>query len=467
MKRSNLVDRERSVNTERPVSVGLLSGITAVIQAGGMGSRMRELTQDVIPKPMLPMNGKPMLLWQIEKLAEYGIRDFVIVIGHLGEKIREYIGDGERFGIRIDYIEEKEPLGSAGALYFLHRFPSKRYLLIYGDVMFDMDIRRLLAFHLEKEALITLVCHPNGHPYDSDLLEMDPQQRIIKFLWKKEKRTEWYSNLVNAGLFVFEPDILDRIPEPVKMDWERGIIGEALSSGRVFGYRTSEYIKDAGTPDRFQKVAAEQQAGTWAMKNLSRKQRCVFLDRDGTVSRYDGLVSKPEQLELIGRAAEAIRQLNESGYLAIIITNQPVVARGLCSEEEVRVIHRKLETLLGDEGAYLDEIVFCPHHPDKGYPEENPDYKIECSCRKPKTGMIEAMEEKYHIDLTKSYMIGDTTVDIQTGANAGLHTVLVHTGEGGRDGKYPVTPEMEAEDLPEAVKRIISRDFNGCLYYIN
>lgn len=449
MERGNPTERGNSINSCR------MAGITAVIQAGGLGSRMRELTQDAIPKPMLVMNGKPMLLWQIEKLAEYGIHDFVIVIGHLGGKVREYFGDGKYFGVNIDYIEEKEPLGSAGALYYLRKFPAERYLLIYGDVMFDMDVRRLLDFHLEKEALITLICHPNGHPQDSDLLEADSQQRVTKFLWKKGKRTGWFTNLVNAGLFVFEQEVLNYIPRPVKTDWEREIVGSLLSTGRVFGYRTSEYIKDAGTPDRFRKVAAEQQSGTWEIKNLSRKQRCVFLDRDGTVNRSAGLVSRPQQLELYEGVAEAIRLLNESGYLAVIVTNQPVVARGLCSEEDVREIHRKLETLLGEKGAYLDGIVFCPHHPDKGYPEENPAYKIECGCRKPKTGMIEAMADRYNIDLAESYMIGDTTVDIQTGANAGLHTVLVHTGEGGRDGKYSAVPETEAEDLLEAVRRIL------------
>lgn len=433
-------------------------GNVAVIQAGGLGSRMRGLTQDVVPKPMLAMNGKPMLLWQIEKLEKYGIRDFVIVIGYLGGKIREYFGNGERFGVSIHYIEENEPLGSAGALYYLRKFPAERYLLIYGDVMFDMDAGRLLEFHLERKALITLICHPNGHPQDSDLLETDSQQRITKFLWKKEKRTGWCSNLVNAGVFVFEREVLDHIPKPVNTDWEREVVGRLLSTGRVFGYRTSEYIKDAGTPDRFRKVAAEHQAGIWEMKNLSRKQRCVFLDRDGTVNCYAGLISSPQQLELYEGAAEAIRMLNESGYLTVIVTNQPVVARGLCSEEDVKEIHRKLETLLGEKGAYLDEIVFCPHHPDKGYPEEDPAYKIDCRCRKPKTGMIVSMAERYHIDLSESYMIGDTTVDIQTGINAGLHTVLVHTGEGGRDGKYSALPELEAENLLSAVKIILSTD---------
>ena len=119
------------------------------------------------------------------------------------------------------------------------------------------------------------------------------------------------------------------------------------------------------------------------------------------------------------------------------------------------MIHRKLQVLLGEKGAYLDDIIFCPHHPDKGYPEENPEYKIPCDCRKPSAGMIDQMVERYHIDRSASYMVGDTTIDIQTGINGGLRTVLVHTGMAGKDGKYPVTADLEAPDLLTAVKRIL------------
>ena len=154
-------------------------------------------------------------------------------------------------------------------------------------------------------------------------------------------------------------------------------------------------------------------------------------------------------------AAKAIRRINESGFLSIVVTNQPVVARGMCRIEDVERIHRKMQTLLGNEGAYLDDIAFCPHHPDKGYPEENPAYKIACDCRKPAIGMIQDMADKYHIDLSESYMVGDSTVDIQTGINAGLKTILVRTGQAGKDGKYKTWPDIIADDLDKAVEYIL------------
>ena len=179
------------------------------------------------------------------------------------------------------------------------------------------------------------------------------------------------------------------------------------------------------------------------------------MDRDGTINQYRGLVWKDEDFELEENACDAIKQINQSGKLAIVITNQPSVARGLCQIKDIETVHKKMSTLLGKEGAYLDDVYFCPHHPDKGYPEENPAYKISCECRKPKTGLIQKAVEQYHIDLSSSWMVGDTTVDIQTGKNAGLHTALVLTGEAGNDKKYDVAPDLVCKDLREAVEMIL------------
>ncbi len=164
-----------------------------------------------------------------------------------------------------------------------------------------------------------------------------------------------------------------------------------------------------------------------------------------------------EEFELEACALEAIRKINKSGYLAVVVTNQPVVARGLCEIEDVERIHKKLATLLGREGVYLDDILFCPHHPDKGFPEENQAYKIPCECRKPKTGMIQKAAAKFNIDLDNSWIIGDTTMDLQTGVNAGLHTALVLTGTAGKDGKYDVKPELVGRDLLDTVEKILSK----------
>lgn len=428
----------------------------AVIQAGGKGTRMVELTHDEIPKPLLLINEKPMIQWQIENLREYGINEFFIITGHLGEKIEEYFGDGSKLSVSIKYIREEYPLGSAGALYYLKStIDNKNIILVFGDVMIKLDWDRMISHHENKAAMATLLVHPNAHPYDSDLLIMDEEERIVGIDSKNNNRNYWYKNLVNAGIYILDNVVLDGFDKPQKKDLEKDILTPMMSKNSVYGYRTPEYVKDAGTPERFFKCCKEQLNGIWENKCLTKKQKAVFIDRDGTINRFNGLIYKEADLSLEKNAAIAIRKLNEAGYLAICITNQPVVARGLCGIEDVENIHNKLETLLGSEGAYLDDIMFCPHHPDRGYPEENPLYKIKCNCRKPATGMIDRMVERYNIDLQNSYMVGDSTIDVMTGINAGLKTILVRTGQAGLDGKYSVCADEEVDDLLCAVKKII------------
>ncbi len=430
--------------------------IQAVIMAGGKGTRLRAITNDEIPKPMAPVAGKPILEWQIDCLRRQGIGDIILIIGHLGHKIREYFKDGAAFGVKISYIEETEPLGTAGALSMLpEHLTGSSFFLIFGDVLFDIDLERMRRFHEEKKAAATLFVHPNVHPFDSDLVVCDAQGRVQRFDSKHNVRDYWYQNCVNAGFYLLDCSVCSRVPAGQKTDLEKDVLSTMIGDGAaVYGYCSPEYIKDVGTVERIRRAEQELTSGFIAGRNLTKPQRAIFLDRDGTINRKNGLIYQEDQFELEPCAVEAIRTINSSGYLAIVVTNQPVVARGLCQIEDVERIHKKMETLLGREGVYLDDICYCPHHPDKGYPEENPAYKIPCHCRKPDIGMLEDCVRKYNIDLAVSWVVGDTTVDIQMGKNAGTKTALVLTGDAGKDGKYDVQPDLIAGDLLEAIKEI-------------
>lgn len=425
--------------------------------AGGKGTRLRSITNDEIPKPMAPVAGKPILEWQIDCLKRQGITEIVLISGHLGHKIREYFENGSKFGVNIDYIEETVPLGTAGALSLLPPFLKEDgFFLIFGDVLFDIDLNRMQQYHKLKKAEATLFVHPNTHPFDSDLVICDENGRVKKFDSKHNVRDYWYQNCVNAGFYLMNSSICESVPKEQKVDLEKELLSGMIENGNaVYGYRSPEYIKDVGTVERIRNAEKELESGFIAGRCLKNKQKAIFIDRDGTINRKNGLVYKEEQFTLEDCAVEAIKMVNESGYLAIVITNQPVVARGLCEESDVVNIHKKMETLLGREGVYLDDIEFCPHHPDKGYPEENPAYKIPCHCRKPDIGMIEKCVELYNIDLSKSWFVGDTTIDIQTGKNAGTKTALVLTGDAGKDGKYDVKPDLTANDLLDAIRKIV------------
>ena len=432
----------------------------AVIMAGGKGSRLRSITNDEIPKPMVPVDGKPLLEYQVEKLKSYGIKKIVMIVGHLGEKIVDHFKDGKDFGVEIDYIFEKEPLGTAGAFYYLKdKIDAKDFMLVFGDVFFDMDFDRMEDFHFKNSALTTLLAHPNGHPYDSDLIRMDDTGRVIGFDSKHNVRDYWYDNMVNAGMYIINKRLLDLVKEPVKTDFEKDILANQVELGaNIYAYHTPEYVKDVGTVDRINATVEELKSGLIQSKNLKNKQRAIFLDRDGTMNVSKGFISKADDLELIPGTIDAIKAINKSGALAIVITNQPVIARGECSFEELHNIHNKLKTLLGEKGAFVDDIFYCPHHPDKGFEGEVPELKFDCECRKPKTGMIDEAVKKYNIDLSKSYMVGDSTMDLETARNAGIKSVLVDTGFAGNDGKYDRSCDIEAKNLFDAVEKII-KDF--------
>ncbi len=425
----------------------------AVIMAGGKGTRLASLNKD-IPKPMFPVLDKPILEYQINTLARNGIYDITMVVGHLMEVIKNHFGDGSRFDVKIDYIEENEPLGTAGALFYLKNEPDD-FLLLFGDLLLDIDVKRFMDFHKKHEAGITLFGHPNAHPYDSDLIVLGENSQVTQILSKKDKRDFYYHNFVNAGVYCINPNVLKEIENPGKLDLEKNLIATLIKRGEVYAYRSTEYVKDMGTPDRLNAVCKDIKKGVVSSRNLCKKQKAVFLDRDGTINVLVGFLKTIDDFHLIDSVPNAIAKLNGSSYLTIVATNQPVIARGEVTYETLDEIHMKMETELGKQGAYIDDLFYCPHHPDKGYDGEIKELKINCECRKPGIGMLLKAAEIYNIDLKKSWYIGDTTTDIQTGKNAEMKTIVVRTGEAGNDKKYDVKADFIAENLMQAVDIVL------------
>ena len=406
-----------------------------VIMAGGRGTRISELFPD-IPKPLIPIDGIPVLEREVCSLASQGFRDIILTVSYLHEKIEEHFGDGSKWGVKIEYLVENTPLGNAGALFKLNL--KEDFLLLNADAMFDVDFNRFVAFHKEHGGVGPLFTQPNSHPFDSGLLVADKNGAVEQWLAKEDSRPEYYRNRVNAGLHVINPKVLelsgidaDRVGavgengKPIKVDLDHQLLKPLAGTGKMFCYDSPEYVKDMGTPERYYAVCEDYKAGRVSGKNLQNKQKAVFLDRDGTINKYVGFLRDIDEFELLDGAADAIKRINASGYLAIVVTNQPVIARGEVSFEELERIHNKMETLLGKEGAYLDAIYFCPHHPHKGYKGERPELKFDCNCRKPKPGMLLKAAQDFNIDLAQSWMIGDGENDIRAGQNAGCRTALI------------------------------------------
>jgi histidinol-phosphate phosphatase family protein len=430
-----------------------------VIIAGGKGTRLAPVAGDV-PKVLVPIGGKPVLQHQLELAATAGISEVTIFAGYLGDRIEAFVGDGSTFGLRVRTLVENEPMGSAGALLrSLDALPDQ-FFVLYGDVMLAVDLRRIAKWHIDRGADFTALVHPNDHPQDSDLLEVDVDDWVTAIHAYPHPPDKFFGNLVNAALYVVRRDALRPCAAAIgRRDFVKDIMAELVAKGgRVLAYRSSEYVKDMGTPSRLKRVEADWQAGRLKLEGSGRSRPAVFLDRDGTLTVENGYLRTPSDLQLLPGVAPALRSLRHAGYRLVVLTNQPVIARGEASEADVSAVHRRLEWELGKEGAYLDRIYLCPHHPDRGFPGERSELKIPCQCRKPATGLFERACRDLHIEAAGSWMIGDQTRDIEMARRAGLRSILVQTGVSGRDGKFQAVPDYIADDLAGAVGVILRHE---------
>lgn len=428
-----------------------------VILAGGKGTR---LGLKDIPKPMVKINGKPLLEYQILLAKKYNITDIYIMSGHLSEVIIDYFGDGSKWNVNITHIVEDIPLGTAGALKQIEDQLNEKFIVLYGDTVIGINLKNFIDYEKTKLYSIgALVAHPNDHPYDSDLLEIDKEFKVIKIHNKPHEKSLFYSNLVNAALYILSPKIFQYIEKDCFSDLAKDIFPKLISENNLYVYKTSEYIKDMGTQIRLKEVEKDIIKGKVEKLNKSFPQVAIFLDRDGVINREMGNLTNIDSFILIEGVPESIKKINKSEYVAIIITNQPVIAKGFVSVDELNHIHKKMDTLLGYEGAYIDDLYYCPHHPDKGFENEIEQLKFNCDCRKPKIGMLLKAASDHNIDLKRSWMIGDRYADIMAGSKAGCRTVLLNTGHAGNDkNKYEnVEPDFVFNTLNEAVDFILSR----------
>lgn len=425
-----------------------------IIIAGGKGVRLGPLALN-IPKPMVLIEGKPVLEHQIELAKRYNLKEIIILSGHMSGKIEEYFSDGRWLGVNIKQINEQSPLGTAGCLEQIKEFVSDDFIVFNADTVMDFDILKMIDFHYMKNSAATLFLHPNDHPYDSDLIEIDDNGYVSSIYLKPHSDNRWYRNLAIAGVYIFKKKVLGYIKKSEKADLVKDIIPMLLQSGEMIaGYISPEYIKDMGTPDRYEKVKKDLLNGKIKDSNLKYKRPAIFIDRDGVINRDITLLCNANDFELLQGVTNAIKKINDSGFLAIVVTNQPVIARNLTDFNGLRQIHNKMEWLLGKQGCYLDAIYFCPHHPDSGYSEERKEFKIDCDCRKPKPGMILRATEELNIDLGKSFIIGDRESDIIAGKNAGITTVLVKINAEYWESQNSCA-DMRFNSLEEAIDTIL------------
>ncbi len=223
----------------------------AIILSAGKGTRVRQLDPS-IPKPLMNIAGKPMILWNIELLKNNGIIDIAINTHYLANKIKEYLGDGKKWGVNLRYSYEPKLLGTSGALNNFRDFLDERFVVIYADIISNMNLKNLIDFHKEKKSLATLVVHKTDHPEDSDIVQIDKHYRVINLI--KKPGSDSFGDLGNAALYVVEPQIFNYLPKG-KSDFIRDVFPKMISKGEnIYADETSEFINDAGTPERLEKI---------------------------------------------------------------------------------------------------------------------------------------------------------------------------------------------------------------------
>ena len=410
-------------------------------------------------RAMTEVSGKPVLQYQIESLVRSGVYNILIALPVYDRSVEAHFGDGKPFGAKIRYLKEERPLGSGGCFYLAAKVIHEDFFFLKGDLLLDVDFERLMKFHKRHEGVVTALTHPSRKPSEEDILMVNNQQRILHVLEAGKEREIYFENVVSAGIYVVSTALLetfDGLARPQKIDFEKELFEPSIYADGAYGYRSSEYVRKV---EDVQIAQADIAKGTVAAKNLSRPQKAVFLDRDGVLNVFGDYVVRPDMLHLKPDAAAALKRINDSSYLAVCVTNQPVVARGEATIGMLKEIHNKLEDDLGEAGAYLDGLYCCPHFPGPLKEGENPEFKIACDCRKPGIGMLKKAEKDLHIDLKQSWMVGDTHQDVQTGINAGCRTILLTTGDPNPAKKFPeAKPDYVVKDLAEAVEIILSTD---------
>jgi len=428
----------------------------AILLAGGKGTRLNTLSIDT-PKPMVQIFDRPLIQYQVELCKKFGFDDIHILIHYRGNVIREYLGDGRKFDLKITYHKERTLRGTAGAVLEILDKLSDVFLVIYADTFLNVNLEKFYLSHQTNKSDATLFIHPNNHPYDSDLIELD-EDGYIKHIHQYPHTSEiWMQNLVNAALYVINKKTLIGDYSLLKInDFAKDLFPKLLDEKKkLFAYISSEYIKDIGTPDRLNDLLLDIKSNKVDKLSSSIKKQAIFLDRDGVLNSEVGHIKRPKELKMIEGVAEGIKKINDNGSLAVIVTNQPVVARGDCSEIELKNINNKLETLLGRDSAYLDAIYYCPHHPESGHKGEISALKIKCNCRKPNTGLLSQATKNMNISLSNSWLIGDTTTDILTAQKFGIKSILLRTGFAGQDYKYSVVPDYTFFDFNSAIDWIV------------
>lgn len=408
---------------KKPLSI---NNLQTVVLLGGLGTRLKKQAGN-LPKSMSLICGKPFFYYQLKLMRWYGLRNFLFCIGYRGKTIKNYFGDGNRFGISIKYSEDgSKLLGTAGALKKAFSKLQDRFILIYGDSYMDVDYGELVYYYNKevapkgKKGLLSIF--KNSNRYDkSNIIFKD--NRLIKYDKKSFSPKMEY---IDYGVSILDKSLISRMPDNKNLDLSQ-VYSQAIKESKLLGYEVKNRFYEIGTPQslvEFRRFAEER---------LLKKRPYIFLDRDGTLNelifskqtgQFDSPL-KPDQFKLLPGVIKALRIFKKLGYGLIVITNQPAAAKGKVSLYDIYTVNNKLRDELVKSGIYLDDILTCIHHPTGSHFTKEKFLIKDCFCRKPKTGLIDKAFEKFNVKKKASFLIGDSYTDMLAASKAKLKRVFI------------------------------------------
>ncbi len=400
----------------------------AIFTLGGRGTRLSNITGE-IPKPLWKINGINTIERAIKNLKMQGISNYIWITNH---KAKMFENEAKRlnkkYNIDIKIHEEEFPKGEAGALLDIFEILDDKFIFINGDIIFDIDFSRLNNFHIKNDADITFITHLTSHPDDSDCIIESPSNSLHKFKFKNENINTKYFFLGNAGIALLTKNIVKILKNKYSktknmLNLFKHFIVESHKDGfKVFSYNTSEYLKDMGTPQRL--IQVEQDISNRIVSKMSylNRQKVLFLDRDNTLiqCKKNKYIVSNKEVEIFDKRLENIKKISNKYEFILLITNQPQIAMGKVSWQDVININGEIIKECQKRGLNIAGFYICPHHPHSGFKNEITALKYNCFCRKPSPGLFFEASFQRNIDLENSIMIGDSWRDSMAAKSAGI-----------------------------------------------
>jgi D,D-heptose 1,7-bisphosphate phosphatase len=384
----------------------------AVILCGGLGTRLGELTADT-PKPLLEIAGTPFLGTLIQEVSRAGIRRFLLLAGHLANKVEDFAAALEARlgpGYSIDVSVEPEPAGTGGALFEARNQLDDLFLLLNGDSFLDFPVHRL-AEVMDSPAIagaVALRAVEDSSRYGEVMLD---ENRITEFV---EKSGAQRSGLINGGAYILRKEVVDALAQGSSL--ERDLLPRLAAEGRLAGKAFEGFFIDIGLPETYAQ----------AERTLCghRRRPAAFLDRDGVLNRDLGHVGTIERWEWTDGAIDAIRGLNDAGYYVFVVTNQAGIAKGKYDLQSYWSLRDAIRDQLLEQHAQIDDERFCPYHPDAIVDV----WRGHSDWRKPAPGMLLDLLAAWPVDRDRSFLVGDQPSDVAAAESAGIRGYLFDGG---------------------------------------